>query len=249
MKGIRREIISNYTMPLPPLPIQQEIVESLDLIYNNAASAKAAAASIKAQMAAVMRSVGARGYEKKKMGDLSSMIKGNAFKSEEFLTSGFPILKVSDLENRCINTSNLVYTRQNSNYNKFLVIKNDILLVVTGSSTGKLAMNTSEMEFYLNQNSVVLRADPNVVEQKFLFHLLLSDEFQKCITNASSGSAQPFISCKNINEMEIPIPPLPIQQEVLAILNEMEAELKVMEQMVVKAEQRAKYILDGYLAS
>ena len=49
--------------------------------------------------------------------------------------------------------------------------------------------------------------------------------------------------------MEIPIPPLPIQQEVLAILNEMEAELKVMEQMAAKAEQRAKYILDGYLST
>jgi restriction endonuclease S subunit len=47
----------------------------------------------------------------------------------------------------------------------------------------------------------------------------------------------------------MPIPPLPIQQEVLAILNEMESELKVMEQMAEKAEQRAKYILEGYLTS
>jgi hypothetical protein len=88
-----------------------------------------------------------------------------------------------------------------------------------------------------------------VVEQKFLFHLLLSDEFQKCITNASSGSAQPFVSCKNINAMEIPIPPLAIQEEVFTILNEMEAELKSMEQMAAKAEQRTKYVLDGYLSS
>ena len=48
---------------------------------------------------------------------------------------------------------------------------------------------------------------------------------------------------------QIPCPPLPIQQEVLAILNEMEAELKVMEQMAAKAEQRAKYILDGYMSN
>ena len=209
----------------------------------------AAATSIKSQMAAVMRSVGARGYEKKKLGDVSSMVKGNAFKSEEFLGSGFPILKVSDLENRGINTLNLVYTTENSNYNKFLVKRNDVLLVVTGSSTGKLAMNTTNMEFYLNQNSVVLRADPVVIEQKFLFYLLLSDDFQKAISNGSSGSAQPFVSCKNINEMEIPVPPLAVQQEVLAILNEMEAELNVMEQIAAKAEQRAKYILDGYLTS
>jgi thiamine biosynthesis protein ThiC len=52
-----------------------------------------------------------------------------------------------------------------------------------------------------------------------------------------------------LTNYEITVPTLPIQQEVLAILNEMEAELKVMEQMTTKAEQRAKYILDGYLSS
>jgi restriction endonuclease S subunit len=41
-------------------------------------------------------------------------------------------------------------------------------------------------------------------------------------------------------------PSLPIQHEILAILNEMEAELVTLEQMVAKAEQRAKFILDGY---
>jgi len=49
--------------------------------------------------------------------------------------------------------------------------------------------------------------------------------------------------------LEYPCPPLSIQQEVLTILNEMEAELKTMEQMAAKAEQRAKYVLDGYLSS
>ncbi len=52
-----------------------------------------------------------------------------------------------------------------------------------------------------------------------------------------------------LTNYEITVPTLPIQQEVLAILNEMEAELKAMEQMAAKAEQRAKYILDGYLSS
>jgi hypothetical protein len=46
---------------------------------------------------------------------------------------------------------------------------------------------------------------------------------------------------------EVKFPPLLIQHEVLAILNEMEAELATLEQMTAKAEQRAKFILDGYL--
>jgi hypothetical protein len=34
---------------------------------------------------------------------------------------------------------------------------------------------------------------------------------------------------------------------MLAILNEMEAELKTLEQMATKAEERSRFILDGYL--
>jgi type I restriction enzyme S subunit len=239
--------LQNMQLTLPPLPIQQEIVEALDLIYNNASIAKAAADSVKAQMAAVVRSVNARGYERKKLGDIAKMVKGNAFKSEEFKSEGFPILKVSDLQNRTIDTSRLLYTPQNPKYNQFLVKKNDILLVVTGSSTGKLAMNTTDLEFYLNQNAVVLRGNTKYVEQIYLFHSLLSDDFQNLVSNGRSGSAQPFVSCKAINEFDIPLPPLPIQQEILAMLEEMEAERKAMEQMAAKAEERAKFILDNYL--
>jgi type I restriction enzyme S subunit len=201
----------------------------------------------KSQMAAIVRSVGARGFERKKLGDSTSMVKGNAFKSDEFKSEGFPILKVSDLQNRKIDTSKLLYTPQNNKYNQFIVKKNDILLVVTGSSTGKLAVNNTDLEFYLNQNAVVLRANNQHIEQQYLFHSLLSDDFQKLISNGLSGSAQPFVSCKSINEFDIPLPPLPIQHEVLAILNEMEAELATLEQMAAKAEQRAKFVLDGYL--
>jgi restriction endonuclease S subunit len=59
----------------------------------------------------------------------------------------------------------------------------------------------------------------------------------------------PKVTQGKLLEILMVIPPLPIQQEVLAILNEMEAELKVMEQMAANAEQRAKYILDGYLTA
>jgi hypothetical protein len=52
-----------------------------------------------------------------------------------------------------------------------------------------------------------------------------------------------------LESLQIPLPPLSIQHEVLAILNEMEAELQTLEQMAAKAEQRAKFILDGYLTS
>ena len=76
---------------------------------------------------------------------------------------------------------------------------------------------------------------------------MVYSDFVQNVRELSTGSAQPNVSTKKIEELKIPLPPLPIQHEVLAILNEMEAELQMLQQMAVKAEQRAKFILDGYL--
>jgi hypothetical protein len=106
-----------------------------------------------------------------------------------------------------------------------------------------------------------------------------------------SSNMRGTIQVDDLKALQIPLPPLPIQQEivealdkntnnikrlgnlsssleninplvlngylknplqgthVLAILNEMEAELATLEQMAAKAEQRAKFILDGYLTT
>ena len=245
MKGIRREIITNYDMPLPPLSIQEEIVESLDLIYNNAATAKAAAASIKAQMAAVMRSVGARGYEKKKLGNLYESI----------------IPKVKIINRDIDNVGSVPFyngswkspvgTHSVASYNSdtpyFIVIKDGggdhdsdkVGLGMFFNVSGPCAVSG---HLLLTQKA------PCSITHKFIHNYLMTNI--KSIRGLSKRSVNlEHISKESIMNFEIPIPPPPIQQEVLAILNEMEAELKTMEQMAAKAEQRAKYILDGYLST
>jgi hypothetical protein len=47
----------------------------------------------------------------------------------------------------------------------------------------------------------------------------------------------------------IPLPSTAIQQEVLGMLQAMEEERTALQQMAIKAEERATYILQGYLQS
>jgi restriction endonuclease S subunit len=58
---------------------------------------------------------------------------------------------------------------------------------------------------------------------------------------------QPRFDHNNFLTELIPIPHLETQQQILTILNEMESERKSLEQMASKAEERAKFVLDGYL--
>jgi len=246
MKGIRREIIVDLKIPLPPLPIQQEIVTALDLIYNNAATAKAAAASVKSQMAAVVRSVGARGFERKKLGEVTSMVNGYAFKSEEFIETGVPVVKITTIKENKITFEKACYVPSNNKLNNFIVKNGDFVIALSGT-VGIMGMNLTGIDCYLNQRVARIDVTSDETSSKFVFlYMIYSDIIEK-IREMAGGSAQPNISTKKIEEIEIPVPPLPIQHEVLAILNEMEAELATLEQMAAKAEQRAKFILDGYL--
>ena len=234
LKGIRREIITNYDMPLPPLSIQEEIVESLDLIYNNAATAKAAAASIKAQMAAVMRSVGARGFEKKKLGDIcefnTNIQKHDTSFGKE--TGAYPFYT---------GAMNIKFFTDAPD------IKHLVIIMNRTNGAGKCNLYIDSNCAVAGQTIVFYMKDKNTTTLRYLYYYL--NTYKMRVEEGYIGSNHKNMSNRFMEMFLVELPPLSIQQEVLAILNEMEAELNVMEQIAAKAEQRAKYILDGYLTS
>jgi len=236
--------ICNQLIPLPPLSIQQEIVTALDLIYNNAATAKAAAASVKSQMAAIVHSVGVRGFERKKLGDLYDCPKTiKRFNSgDRDPTGNVPFF-------------NGKWSCPDGTHTDYSFDLNSPYLVMIKDGGGDHNSDTVGMgKFFkvrgkcaITSHNMVLTPKPaNGIEYDFLYHYLTMNA--KSIRDMATYSINlGGISKESIVNYEIPLPPLPFQHEVLAILNEMEAELATLEQMVAKAEQRAKFILDGYL--
>jgi restriction endonuclease S subunit len=219
-----KERFYSSNMILPPLPIQQEIVTALDLIYNNAATAKAAAASVKSQMAAVVRSVGARGFQRKKLNEACDISKGR--RNLNGKDTGYPYQDVAHV-------SRLV-----ENY----ILDGPAVLTPRAMSVGRFVY--TDEKCHPSDDMFILKAKDGLVP-RYLFHycnLLLIGDIRRSI-----HGVKPTIDYSAFDVNHIIVPPLSIQHEVLAILNEMEAEVATLEQMAAKAEQRAKFILDGYL--
>jgi restriction endonuclease S subunit len=230
--GIRKSDVMEIKMPLPPLSIQEEIVESLDLIYNNANTAKLASSSIKAQMAAVMRSVGARGYEKKKLEDICAVNFGERITKKDDEGSIYPVYGSG---NDTFRTDKYNRNGKTCKLGRFAISEGNMVMLVEG------------MYWLMDSGFTVKSKNSEIILDEFLWYQLLCDK--KRLSEISTGSCQQNIEMKQFYMLEYSCPPLSIQQEILAILNEMEAELKTMEQMAAKAEQRAKFVLDGYLTT
>jgi type I restriction enzyme S subunit len=83
------------------------------------------------------------GVEYKLIGDVCDFINGFAFKSSKFQGYGEPILRISNIQDKKIDTSNLVYFNLDDyteDLSKYIVNKGDIVVAMSGATTGKIGV-------------------------------------------------------------------------------------------------------------
>ena len=153
-----------------------------------------------------------------KLGDIASLQNGYAFKTEQFSNNGIPIIKIGDIQQGKINLANCVFLNNENidDFKDYQVVKNDILIAMSGATTGKVGIYTDERLALLNQRVGLLRIE-NTFLRKYIFYFLTfysADNLKQ-----SAGSAQPNLSTQQINATFIPLPPLKEQQEIVKKLD------------------------------
>jgi len=146
--------------------------------------------------------------------ELKEIIKvqsGFAFKSKKFLSEGIPIVRISNFNNSYINLSNSVYYSKDFNVEKnknYFLEENDILIAMSGATTGKLGFVKKEhLPCLLNQRIGKFKIlNESFLDIKYLKFYLKSSLFQDFILKKAFGCAQPNLATKDIETFKIPIP-------------------------------------------
>ena len=159
-----------------------------------------------------------------KMVNLNSVCKilnGYAFKSEDYQRSGAPLIRISNFNDGLVEfDANSIYvdTKFLNSKSEFIVEKGDILIALSGATTGKYGLYIHDFPSLLNQRIGLLKSkQSNQLESKYFYYYLniLKNE----ILNKAGGAAQPNISTKTIGELQIPLPTLEQQKKIAAILD------------------------------
>lgn len=119
-------------------------------------------------------------WKEYKLSDLSDFIAGFAFKSADFGSTGFPVVKIKDIQPPFVNVNGMDKVDL-SPYNinkleKFLIFKEDFVMAMTGATIGKIGRYINEEPAYLNQR--VLKFIPkDQVDAKYIYTIayLLKD--------------------------------------------------------------------------
>ena len=142
-------------------------------------------------------------------------------KRSEFREKGVLFLNTTNIvQNRLdLTEANFVSPEKFDQIKKGRLQRFDIVITTRGS-IGKVALfDYDPPEGLINAQMLILRADGEVIDQKFLFYYICSDNFQTKLKNFASGSAQPQIPIIDLKEIEIAFPPLPTQRKIAAILS------------------------------
>ena len=180
------------------------------------------------------------GVEYKSIGEVCDFRNGFAFKSSKFKNNGEPILRISNIRDGKIDTNNLAYfdlTDYAEDLSPYIVNKGDIVVAMSGATTGKIGINDTDNIYYLNQRVGKFIPNEEIILNKLLYHILTSKT--DLIYQLSGGGAQPNVSPEKLKKIKIPVPPLPVQQEIVRILDNF-TELKTQLTTELKAEIEAR---------
>ena len=155
-----------------------------------------------------------------------TVLGGYAFKSEEFKTSGVPVLRIGNINTGAFTPTNMVYWSKDDCLTRYQVLPGDLVISLTGT-VGKddygnvCILGDAYPMYYLNQRNAKLILDDEL-NKHYLSELLKFSQIKKKLTGISRGVRQANISNRDILNLVVPIPPIEIQVQFAAFVEQVD---------------------------
>lgn len=176
-----------------------------------------------------------------KLGEVCRLRNGYAFKSENFADQGVPVIRISDIQDNLVSPENSERVVYETIFENYRIVKGDILIAMSGATTGKFGVYNSNEDAFQNQRVGCFKIiDSRVIYQKYLLFVL--HIAKPIIERKANGGAQPNISASSIEEIEIPLPTLEDQIRIATVLSKVETLIKLRKESIALLDEFLKSI-------
>ncbi|MEQ3633778.1 restriction endonuclease subunit S [Thalassolituus sp.] len=188
------------------------------------------------------------GWSILKLGSISEINGGFAFKSSNYSSSGIRVIRISDFDEKGFKYDNVVKHEYSENLDSFLLSENCILMAMTGGTVGKsLLVRALSETMVVNQRVATIKILESVLPD-YIYSLIQTPLIQRVIDEAKN-STNDNISMSDINNFLVPLPPLAEQYRIVAKVNELMALCDQLEQHSVHQLDAHKQLVEILLAT
>lgn len=146
----------------------------------------------------------------------SVFINGYAFNSDSFtINDGIKVIRIGDISSSIDYDNCAKSVETDDSLDVYLIKENDILIAMSGATTGKSCLAKNVQKAYINQRVGIIRSKLYY----FVSYVLQASYIFEYINLNNAGSAQPNISGQAIGNIPIPVPPLTEQQAIADFLD------------------------------
>ena len=223
--------IKAIRIPVPPLPVQREIVRILDnfteltegLNRELAAELTARKKQYAYYRDKLLHNDATTVY--KRLGDFCDLLSGFPFDSSKFKEDGIRLMRGMNIKRGYLD-----FTEENNRYwestdgvEKYLLNDQDIVISMDGSLVGSSYGMVSKKDLPLLLVQRVTRIRTNQANIRYVYHYIASGRFTEYVHKKKTAGAIPHISLKDISNFEVPLPSLEIQKRLVEVLDNFDA--------------------------
>ena len=244
--GINRNNIYGLQIPVPPIEVQQQIVNECEAVDQETDQARQIISTTQPMINEKVQAVINAGYEIKKIGDVYNTSSGGTplrSKKEYYENGTIPWINSGEVSKKEINfADNFITELGLNNSNAKLFPKGTVLLAMYGATAGKVAL--LNIKASTNQALCALLPTKEMVP-KFL--VLVIESIYRYLLKIRTGIARDNLSQEKIRNIKIPVPPLNVQQQLVSEVGQLEAEITQAQAVIDKATELKNAILTNYL--
>lgn len=166
-------------------------------------------------------------YQADILGTHINILSGFAFKSNDFVDSGIPVIKIKNITPPNVSMDDLSYVLDDVIPSKYILNYDDVLIAMTGSHinqmasvVGRVARVKCSEKTALNQRvGKITVIDPDDCDLDYVYYYLSQEKVKIELANKAGGAAnQANISPTDIKNLAIPFPNINIQRKISSVL-------------------------------
>lgn len=240
--------IKNLEVPIPPLDIQQKIVDEIDkiekissdnskIIFNNSKN--------------IINIVNAVNQKQEKL-DEFIVLNEETKNPKSFIEEYFTYVDIDAVENATgkINFDKQVESQKAPSRARRIAKSKSVLVSTVRPYLKAFAYIENEIEntIYSTGFAIIRSINENKLLSKYLYYLFMYNEnLMEQMKAAMPKGQYPSINDKDIRNFTIPIPPIKEQEKIVSQIEEFEKQIAEAQRVIDNSKQQKQVIFDKYL--
>ena len=166
-------------------------------------------------------------------------------KPGEYIPNGIPMIQIKDVKANkvSVNDLHLISEKLDEQYRRTKLKGGEIVISLVGT-IGKIAIIPKLLENgNIHRNLGLLRINSSKYVVDYIYNCLLSNGVQNRITSISVGSTQALFNLGDLKKIRLPLPPLPEQQKIAAILSTLDEQISTTDKIIEKSKELKKGLM------